>query len=101
MMTRHGENQIGLLDELPGEQASAMAGEIESPFQTDEVGAFRCGRAVPRPGARRRDVHVEPSLLEGALQQHGRERAAADIACADEQDLLSHGARRPTARRNS
>src|SRR6185295_6786203 len=87
--------------ELAREQPGAMAREIQPALETHEVGAFRRRRAVPGTRARRRDANVEAPLPQRALEQRRRERTAADIAGAYEQDVLRHGARRPTARRSS
>src|SRR5262245_1554684 len=101
VMTGHRENKGGVLHQLAGEQAGAMTREIEPALKSDKVSALGCGGAIPRAGAGGRDSHVEPAFPEGALQQRSRQRAAANIAGANEQDVLGHGARRPTARRNS
>src|SRR5207247_2048379 len=66
-----------------------------------EVTALGRRRAVPRTRAGRRHAHLETALLERALEQRAGEWAAANVAGADEQDVLDHGARRPTARRSS
>src|SRR6266576_4653497 len=101
MMSRHGENQIRLLDQLAREQPGPVPGEIEAAFESDQIRPFRRRGAIPgaRPGGRDRDL--DAALLERALEQRGGERAAADVAGADEQHVLDHGARRPTARRSS
>src|SRR5207237_2651972 len=101
VMSRHGQDQIGALDQLACQQACPMSREIEAPLEAYEVGAFRRGCPVPRARAGRRDFHFEAARLERALEQRLGERAAADVAGADEQDTLDHGARRPTARRSS
>src|SRR6266571_6219057 len=101
MMAGHGENQVGALDQLPRQEARAMAGEIQAALQANKVGAFGGRGAVPRTGARRRHRHFETALLERALEQRCGEWAAANVAGADEQDGLNHGASRPTARRSS
>src|SRR5438477_3406556 len=101
MVASHRQNQIGLLDELPREQAGAMTGQIEPTLEADEIGAFGGRRAVPGSRSRRRHFHVDPALLERALEERRGEWAAADVAGADKQDVLGHGARRPTARRSS
>src|SRR5207237_742095 len=87
--------------ELPREQTGAVTGEVEPPLEAHEIGAFGRRRAIPSPRSGRRHLHVEPALLERALEERRGERAAADVAGADEQDVLGHGARRPTARRSS
>src|SRR5437867_5640802 len=100
VMTRHRENQVGRVHHLAGEQLRAVAREIEPPLEPHQVGAFRHRRTVPR--ARPRRGHVdrgEPALLEGALQQRGRERAAADVTGADEQDRLHSRFTEPTGPR--
>src|SRR6266536_3070462 len=101
VMSRHRENQIRLLDQLAREQPGPVPGEIEAAFESDQIRPFRRRCAIPgaRPGGRDRDF--EAALLERALEQRGGERAAADVAGADEQHVLDHGARRPTARRSS
>src|SRR6266545_5977378 len=101
VMSRHRENQIRLLDQLAREQPGPVPGEIEAAFEPDQIRPFRRRCAIPgaRPGGRDRDF--EAALLERALEQRGGERAAADVAGADEQHVLDHGARRPTARRSS
>src|SRR5438552_8787438 len=101
MMPGHRENQVGALDQLARQQTRAMPREIEAPLQADEVRALRSGGAVPRARPGRCDRDLEGALLERALEQRGGERAAADVAGADEQHVLNHGARRPTARRSS
>src|SRR5262245_6589377 len=101
MVARHRENQVRLLDQLAREQARAVPREIEAPFQSYEVRAFGRRRAIPGSRARRRHDDLEAAVLERALEQRGGERAAANVAGAHEQDVLNHGARRPTARRSS
>src|SRR6266545_1406532 len=101
MMARHREDQVGAFDELTRQEACPMSREIEAPLEAHEVGAFGCGCAVPRSRSSRRHGHFDAALLERALEQRRGERAAANIAGTDEQDMLDHGARRPTARRSS
>src|SRR5204863_9975998 len=95
------EDQVGALHQLAGQQTGAVPGEIEAALQANEVSAFGSRSAVPGAGAGRRYRHLETALLERALEQRGGEWAAANVAGADEQDVLNHGARRPTARRSS
>ena len=57
-MARHGEDQVRVFHDLAREQARAMAGEIEAPFERHEVGAF--GGRRPVPGARCRPTR--PSM---------------------------------------
>src|SRR6266480_7604499 len=64
MVPRHRQNQIGLVDELAGEQPGAMAREIESAFEPDEVGALGDGRPVPRARARGRHLHFQAPVLQ-------------------------------------
>src|SRR5256886_16118879 len=47
MVPRHRQNQVGLFDELPGEQPRAVTGEVEPPLEPYEVRAFGSGRATP------------------------------------------------------
>src|SRR5438445_429691 len=47
MVPRHRQNQVGLFDELPGEQPRAVTGEVEPPLEPYEVRAFGSGRAIP------------------------------------------------------
>src|SRR5437870_1359727 len=97
----HREDEIGLFYELSRQQPGPVPGQIEAALEPDEVGPFGCRRAVPgtRAGGAHRDV--EPAVLQRALEEGRCERAAANVAGADEQDMLGHGASRPTARRSS
>src|SRR3989442_15888731 len=64
-----------------------MARETEPPLGPHELGACGLRPTVPRAGPRRGPLdRVEAALVERALQQRGRERAAADVPGADEQD---------------
>src|SRR6266550_4256214 len=99
VMACHGEDQVGAFDQLTRQEAGAVSREIEAPLEAHEIGAFGGGRAVPGTGAGRRHFDFETAFLE--REQRRGERAAADVAGADEQDVLDHGARRPTARRSS
>src|SRR2546426_943545 len=107
VMARHSEDEVRRIDQLSGEQACPMGREIEAALQPHEIRALGHGRTIPRPRARGRHLEVvDATLREGALQQRRRERAAADIPGANEEDLfrrrvLHHGASRPTARRSS
>src|SRR5438552_4359754 len=101
VMPGHREDQVGALHQLAGQQTGAVPGEIEAALQANEVSALGRRRAVPRTRAGRRHAHLETALLERALEQRASEWAAANVAGADEQDVLDHGARRPTARRSS
>src|SRR5437660_1861889 len=105
VMAGHGEDQVGLLDQLPRQEPGAVTREIESPLEPHEVGALGRGGAVPRARSRRADVHAVQTLFsERALEQRGGERTAADVAGAHEEDLLDlrhQGARCPAARRSS
>src|SRR5207245_129736 len=64
-------------------------------------------RTIPGPGAGRGDCDsLDRALHQGTIEQRRRERAAADVSGANEQDafrvrFLGHGASRPAARRNS
>src|SRR2546426_532499 len=78
----------------------ALSGEAVGPRGREGL-ELPAGGAVPRTGARRRHRHFETALLERALEQRCGEWAAANVAGADEQDGLNHGASRPTARRSS
>src|SRR3954469_24516309 len=40
VMAGHGEDQIGVLNQLARQEPRAVTGEIESAFQADQVGAF-------------------------------------------------------------
>ena len=40
VMARHGEDNVGLLDEVPREQAGPVTREIEPVLQGHEIGAF-------------------------------------------------------------
>src|SRR2546427_191547 len=100
MMPGHCEDQIGAVDQLAREQARAMPREVEAPFQADEVRALGSRGTVPRARPGRCHGDLEAVLLERALEQRGGERAAADVAGAHEQDVLNHGARRPTGPRS-
>src|SRR5881396_2258395 len=107
VVARHGEDEVRVLDQLPGEETRAVRREVETPLQPHEIGALGHGRAVPR--SRPRGPHldaVDAALGEGAVQQRRRERAAADVPGTHQEDafrsrLLHHGANRPTARRSS
>src|ERR1041384_7115638 len=69
VVPRHRQNEVGLLDELARQQAGAVAREVQSPLESDEVRALGRRCAVPRARAGRRDVDVQPALLQGALEQ--------------------------------
>src|SRR6185295_16520803 len=105
VVARHREDQVGLLDELARQQAGAVRREIETALQAHEVGALGGGRPVPRARAGRCYLDsLDAAFLQRAQQQRLGERAATDVAGADEQhalDLFDHGARRPAARRSS
>src|SRR6266550_8400503 len=77
VVARHRKDEIGLLHDVAREQPGAMAGEIESLLEADEVGTLRHRGAVPR--TRAGGGHVDPidaALAEGALHQRRRQRAA-------------------------
>src|SRR2546427_3319811 len=101
----HGEDQVGLLHQLTREQARAVSREVEAALQAHQIGSLGGGRAVPRPGTGRGDAHAcHAAFLERAAQEGFGQRAAADVAGADEQNSLDHagqGARIPAARRSS
>src|ERR1041384_3030176 len=101
VMARHRQDEIRLLHQLAREQPGAMSGQIEAALQAHQVGALGCGCTIPRPRPGRRHLYLEPALLQRALEQRRGERAGADVAGADEQNVLDHGASRPTARRSS
>src|SRR5438046_2133680 len=107
VVPRHGEDQVGTVDQLARQEPRPVAREIEPPLESHEIGALGNRGAVPGPGARRgyREP-FDPPLHQGALEQGRRERATADVAGADQQDsfrvrFLGHGASRPAARRSS
>src|SRR6266550_7557466 len=101
MMAGHREDQVRAFDQLAREQAGAMPRQVEPALEPHEVGAFGGRRAVPGAGAGRGNRDLDAALLQGALEQRRGERAAADVSGADEEDVLDHGASRPTARRSS
>src|SRR5205085_644834 len=51
VVPRHGEDQVGAFDQLPRQEARAVAREVEPPFEPDQVGPLGDGRTVPRSGA--------------------------------------------------
>src|SRR5206468_2366467 len=85
----------------------SVAREIEPALEAHEIRPFGHRRTVPGPGAGRGDRDpLDPALHQGALEQGRRERTAADVSGAHEQDpfrvrFLGHGASRPAARRSS
>jgi hypothetical protein len=70
MMPRHGQNQIGLLDELAGEETRAMSGEIQTALETDEI--------CPDAGA-----PSAPSLRVTCVDRALRARQAAASGCGE------------------
>src|SRR5213596_675226 len=107
VVPRHGEDQVGAVDQLARQEPGPVAREIEPPLESQEISALGNRGAVPGPGAGRgyREP-FDPALHQGPLQQGRRERAAADVAGADQQNsfrvrFLGHGASRPVARRSS
>src|SRR5574342_612095 len=55
VVSRHGEDQVGALDQLAREKARPVPRQIEAALEAHEVGAFGRGRAVPGPSAGGRD----------------------------------------------
>src|SRR6266853_1493913 len=107
VVPRHREDQVGAVDQLARQEPRPVAREIEPPLESHEIGSLGHRGAVPGPGAGRGDRDpLDAALHESALEQRRRERAAADVASAHQQDafrvrFLVHGASRPAARRSS
>src|SRR6059036_3175243 len=107
VVPRHGEDQVRAVDQLARQEPRPMAREIEPALEPHEIGSLGHRGAVPGPGAGRGDRDpLDATLHERALEQGRRERAAADVASAHQQDafrvrFLVHGASRPAARRSS
>src|SRR6266446_2135433 len=107
VVPRHGQDEVGVVDELARQEPRPVARQIEPALEAHEVGSLGDRRTIPGPGAGRGDCDsLDRALHQGTIEQRRRERAAADVSGANEQDafrvrFLGHGASRPAARRNS
>src|SRR5690242_3956522 len=111
VVARHGEDQVGALDQLAGQQPGTVARQVEPAFEADEIRAFGHGSAVPRTGAGGGHLNAFAAALgQRALEQGCRERTATDVSRAHQQDAFRvrllgatgrAGRRRAAARRAS
>src|SRR4029453_11553004 len=86
MVTGHGENQIGRLDRLAGEQLRAMAAENQAVLQSDQISAFGDWRPIPRAGAGGRYGNLlGPAAGERLAQQCFGHGTAAGVSSADKE----------------
>src|SRR5256886_6242763 len=89
VVPRHGEHQVGAFDQLARQRPRAVSREIEPALESDQIGSFGDGRAVPGTGSRRRHREaLAAAPRERALEQRCGERAAADVAGTDQENAF-------------
>jgi hypothetical protein len=95
----HSEDEIRLLNQIRGEHAAALAGNIDAQFfeGMDRISAR--GQAIHGPDPGRQHPEIVPSLDRGAEQSFGH-WAAANISRANEKNRLHSLINRSNLRRS-
>ena len=87
MLTGHHENEIGLSHEVAVQRLAEVRRDVDAKFGDNLGGDIGHVQAVQRAEARRGDLDVIAAPQHVA--KHAlRHRAAANVACANEENLL-------------